>query len=143
MSVILQNPHAVALKTTLEAITFLDNPLRVGDGIAPKAPNNGPILSPCVALYMLPGGNLASSVGCLDGDGWLRFQTTSIGTTAAQARIIDDLCRARLAANPPTVTNRYTRVRPDFASSRVEHDTSVSPPLFYVATTYRLLSNTA
>lgn len=140
--VIAQNPHITAVVELLETATFAGAPLRVGDGVAPKSTDRK-IVAPSVIVFGRPGGSLISSVGCLDTDGVMRFQTTSVGRSAAEAREVDDKARATLTASALTVEDRACTIRPNDSSSSTERDDDVIPSLFYVVSMYRLLTFSA
>lgn len=140
MTTIAANPHARALITKMESLTVANAPLRVGDGVAPKS-SDGRIVAPCAVLYLLPGGSLTGSLGCIDTDGWLRFQVTCVGSTAAQARIVEDVVTAGLCSDEPEVAGRFVAsIRKVGPSSLTDRDDDVVPPLFYVTAQFRMLT---
>ena len=140
MTSIAANPHARALITKMETLTVAGGQLKVGDAVAPKSAN-GQIVAPCAVLYLLPGGALTGSLGCIDTDGWMRFQVTCVGTTAAQARIVEDVVTAGLCSDEPDVTDRWiASIRKVGPSSLTERDDELVPPLFYVTPTFRMLT---
>lgn len=137
-----ENPHALAVITRLETVTLDGTALRVGDAVAPKS-STGAVVAPCAVLYGRQSGILTSSIGEVDTDGVIRFQVTAVGRTAAEARVVADKTRAALTAPDLTVAGRWVEVRSDSASSTVNRDDDIRPPLFYATTLYRLLTFSA
>lgn len=138
---IAQEPHALALLARLGTVTMAGQPLKVGDAIAPRSATTGKVVAPCTVLYGRDGGQLMGSLGCIDTDAEISFQTTSIGTSASEARTVDDKCHAALTGSELVVAGRWIAwIRPRFGLARIEHDTTVTPNLFYVPRQYRLLS---
>lgn len=126
---IAQNPHALAIIAALE-LEGLD----VGDGHAPHdvAPDD-PAWTPYVVLYMLSGGEVDGTAANPDSYGDLRFQLTSVGRLAAEARYIADRAAQAFLVYPVTVPGRSVqRVRPIEASNGVRRDDDVQPPLYTV-----------
>mgnify|MGYP000312407618 CR=1 FL=1 len=131
---IAQNPHALGIIAALEA-----EGLDVGDGIAPHdvTSTDDEAWTPYVVLYMLPGGDVDGTAGSPDSDGDLRFQLTSVGRTAAEARHVNDRAAQAFRDNPVEVPGRSVqRVRPLEATNAVRRDDDVQPPLFFVVARY-------
>jgi hypothetical protein len=123
-----QHPHAVAVLAALQAAG-----LSVGDH---HAPAGNP---PYVVLYVIGGGVVDGTLGTPDSDGDLRFQVTAVGRHPGEARWIADRAAAALTDEPITVAGRVAqRVRPIEASSGVQRDDDVTPPLFYATARYGL-----
>jgi hypothetical protein len=140
VTTILENPHARALITKMETLTVANAPLPVGDAVAPKS-SDGKVVAPCAVLYLLPGGGLTGSLGCIDTDGWVRFQVTCVGKTAVQARIVGDVVTDALTSEEPSVTDRWiANIRRVGPSSLTERDDDLVPPLFYVTPQFRMLT---
>lgn len=138
---ITENPHALAVIDRLETVTMASQPLAVGDAVAPRSGDRN-VVAPCAVLYTLEGGSLLSSIGCLDTDGTIPFQVTSVGRTASEARTVADKAQAALTASDLTVPGRWAYIRPRSSSSRVDRDDSLAPapPLFYVVSYFNLLT---
>lgn len=123
-----QDPHALAIIARLEGVG-----LTVGDGEAPFDDDGERLPPPYVVLYMLPGGEVDGTAATPDSDGDLRFQLTSVGRLAAEARFIADRASAAVQGGPLTVAGRAVqRARPIEASNGVARDDDIQPPLFYV-----------
>ena len=129
-----QQPHAQAILDQLAAAG-----LKVGDHQNAKT-TDGKIVAPSVVLYLIPGGTLDGPTALPEDDGDLRFQLTSIGRTAAEARVTADKAAAALTF-PVEVSGRsISRVRPITAYDRVDRDDDVQPPLFYAIQRFGLLT---
>lgn len=138
------NPHAAAILTALEPLETLDQPIRVGDGVAPKS-TDGAFVAPSAVLHFRPGGQMIDSVGCMGTDGIVPFQITCVGQTAEQARIVADFVATYLEGADLTVTGRaiYRVRRRSPVGGAPERDDDVSPPLFYIPVQYQLLTASA
>lgn len=125
------NPHALALIATLGGAD-----LSVGDGVAP-ASHPGRF----VVLYMLQGGEVDGTAA--DPDEWVdgRFQLTSVGRNASEARWVSDKAHEAVTDGVVAVTGRsIQRVRPLDAWGQVTRDDVLTPPLFYAVRTYGIYS---
>lgn len=143
MTQIEQNPHALAVVAALEAAG-----LAVGDGVAPRvgAGSSDPFVAPCVVVYMIPGGMIDGPLGDPDADGDGRFQLTSVGRLASEARWYADKALAAVSAPGAVVVpgRSIQRVRPMGTWGGVERDDSVPiPPLFYVTAVFGLFTFSA
>lgn len=132
-------PHASAILERLDGLTLPNgNPVVIGDHVAPKAAENR-VVAPCVVFYLRAGGSLSGDLNQTEMDGWLPFQLTSVGLTAAQAMSVSDRAHTRLTASRLTVAGRLiARCRRQTFGTRAERDNDVTPPLFYVPVEYRL-----
>jgi hypothetical protein len=139
------NPHAAAILTAMGSLEALDQPIQVGDGVAPQS-TDGRVVAPCAVLHMRPGGEMFSSMGCADTDATLPFQVTCVGKTAAQARIVADKVAEALDGATLTVSGREIfRVRRPRGpiGGAPERDDDVTPPLFYIPAYYSLMTAAA
>lgn len=139
------NPHALAILTALEPLESRTVPIKVGDGVAPLS-TDGDVVAPCVVLHFRTGGEMFSSVGCADTDAVIPFQTTCVGLTAEQARIVADAVAGELDGASLTVTGRevYRVRRPrGVIGGSPERDDEVTPPLFYIPVLWQLLTAAA
>lgn len=132
-------PHATAILDRMEGLTLPNgNPVVIGDHKAPKSAANV-IVAPCVVFYLRPGGLQSGDLNQTETDGWLPFQLTSVGHTAAQAMQVADRAHTRLTASRLTVSDRLiARCRRQTFGTRAERDEDVTPPLFYLPVEYRL-----
>ncbi len=136
MTLIEQDPHALAVVASLEA-----GGLTVGDGEAPRTGNPPKIVAPCVVVHMVPGGQVDGTAG--DPDGWAdaRFQLTAVGRMAAEARHVADRAGQALDTNGITVPGRkIRRLRPVGPWGPTVRDNDVTPPLFYATRTYGMFT---
>lgn len=120
--------HARPIVDVLETAGLL-----VGDGVAPKG-DRDKVIAPCVIVHMLPGGTFDGGPDDPESNSDIRFQITSVGLTASQARLTAKAAADALRAGPFTVAGRVIqRVRP-LGNPGVERDDDLpSPPLFYAA----------
>jgi hypothetical protein len=136
------DPHAEAILEVLRTATMPDGALvKIGDGIAPKS-TDGKIVAPCAILHLRGGGSVTGSIGAVNTDAILRFQITSVGKTAREARVVADCVGAYVEGATVTVEGRETvRIgRPPGSGpiQQPQRDDDVTPPLFYVPVEYRL-----
>lgn len=120
------DPHVTAIVGVLAA-----GGLTVGDGEGRKD-STGKVIAPQVIVYPIPGGFTDGSLA--EPDGWAdcRFQLTSVGRVAAEARRQLDLAWEALEASSLAVPGRrILRLRPIDPMSRVERDHDITPAWFY------------
>lgn len=142
MTFIEVDPHAQAILGLLATATMPDGaPVRVGDGVAPKATDET-ILAPCAVLHMRPGGWVDGSIGRPVSDALFRFQVTAVGRTAREARALTDRVGLVLEGATATIEGReVVKIGRPPGSGPIlnpERDEDVTPPLFYVPVEYRL-----
>lgn len=117
--------HARSIFDKLEA-----DGLTVGDGIAP-AGSDGRILAPCVIVHMLPGGIYEGGPDEPSRNSQIRFQLTSVGLTASQARITATRAGEALKDGGFTVDGRSIQGVEPFTHPGVSRDDDLTQPLFY------------
>lgn len=126
----LANDHAGAVVALLQGAG-----LTVYDARVPDSPT-----LPYVVLYAEPGllqrSALAATSGWLD---W-PFQVTAVGKERSQAAWAAQKARAALVDVAPTVTGRTCSPILQDSSQPITRDDDITPPVFYVAAGYRLLS---
>lgn len=139
------NPHALAILAAMAPLESRTVPIKVGDGVAPLS-TDGEIVAPCAVLHLRTGGEMFSSIGCVDTDAVIPFQVTCVGQTAEQARIVVDAVAGELDGASLTVSGRavYRVRRPrGVIGGAPERDDEVNPPLFYVPVLWQLLTAAA
>jgi hypothetical protein len=123
--------HVNAVKALLSAVPNVT----VYDA---KVPDNATY--PYVVVYA--DGGLASVNNLAAASSWRdwRFQTTSVGTTPDQARLIAEKAQAALLDATPTVTGRSCgRIQHD-VSRDIQRDDDVVPPVLYAVDRWRFSS---
>lgn len=141
MTAIALDPHVEAVLALVRTATRPDAALiPCGDGVAPRSATQA-LDPPYNVLYLRPGGWTAGSLGTTTTDLYLRFQVTSVGSTAREARGIADRTALVVEGATVTVTGRGLVAvgRPAGAApiANASRDPQV-PNLFYVPVEYRL-----
>jgi hypothetical protein len=136
------DPHAEAILEVLRTATMPDGALvKIGDAVAPKS-TDGKIVAPCAILHMRAGGTVSGSLGQINTDAIFRFQITSVGKTAREARVVADCVGAYIEGATLAVDGReVVRIGRPPGSGPIgtpERDDDITPPLFYVPVEYRL-----
>lgn len=62
--------------------------------------------------------------------------THSVGTTVEQAQLVEERVQSKLVDWTPTITGFVCRRLQHDGSQPIEIDTDVSPPLYYIASSY-------
>ena len=122
--------------------------LTVGDGIGSRWQDGGwqPLSVPYVVLYAIPGGDRRGVLSDPWADAELVYQATSVHTGPDGARHQADRVEEVLVGAPApfTVPGRsLPSCRPDPGGSEGRDDDTAGPPLFYVATRFRLKTTPA
>lgn len=130
-------PHLQAIIEHLEGAGLL-----VGDHQAPQS-TDGKIVSPCVVVYMTPSAPLAGSLKGPPVDALVRFRLTSVGRTPSSAADYADTVADAIDGAELDVPDRAIFRCRRSSLAGIERDNDVTPPCFYAATPYQMMSISA
>lgn len=128
-------PHLVAVIERLEA-----GGLSVGQGVAPKS-TDGRIAAPCVVVHPTSSAPLDGSLGRAPVDAVWRFVVTSVAFTQREAAEVADQVQELLDGADLEVEARGIYRCRVVSLAPIDRDEAVTPPCFYAATPYQLMTN--
>lgn len=115
--------------------------LNARSGVAPTAVG-GKIPTPYAVVYLADTMVLGDSIGCRPGDSVLSFIVISTDLTDQGAAAIDDQVADALSNELVAVDDRQSFPLRWVRSTGVQRDDDVTPPLFYVSSTFTVVSST-
>lgn len=126
--------HTQGILTALAPV-----PIPLGDGVAPRNPDQTEIDPPFVVLYSLPGGRFDGPLPDSQADVVLIYQITAVGETRQQAQVALDICRGLMKKANVIIPNRKVRdLKHITPNSGVIRDDDLPDPLFYGYDRYEL-----